>query len=68
MRKESRIKYGNYGNCGGIDGSVQFKGIGTVIIPVPGSNSETVNLHLTNVKYCRTCQFWSVSGGRKDEV
>jgi hypothetical protein len=48
----SSITYGDYGNCGGIGGSVQFKGIGTVIIPVLGPNGETVNLHLTNVKYC----------------
>jgi hypothetical protein len=48
----SSIIYGDYSNCGGIGGSVRFKGIGTVIIPVFGPNSETVNLHLTNVKYC----------------
>lgn len=48
----SSITYGDYGNCGGIGGSVRFKGIGTVIIPVLGPNGETVNLHLTNVKYC----------------
>lgn len=48
----SSITYGDYGNCGGIGGSVRFKGVGTVTIPVPGPNGETVNLHLTNVKYC----------------
>jgi hypothetical protein len=48
----SSITYGDYGNCGGIGGSVRFKGIGTVTIPVPGPNGETVNFHLTDVKYC----------------
>jgi hypothetical protein len=48
----SSITYGDYGNCGGIGGSVRFKGIGTVTIPVLGPNGETVNLHLTDVKYC----------------
>lgn len=48
----SSITYSNYGNCGGIGGSVRFKGIRTVTIPILGPNSETVNLHLTNVKYC----------------
>jgi hypothetical protein len=48
----SSIKYGDLGNCGGIGGSVRFKGVGTVIIPVPGPNGETFNLHLSDVKYC----------------
>jgi hypothetical protein len=48
----SSIIYGNYGNCGGISGSVRFKGIRMVTIPILGLNSEMVNLHLTDVKYC----------------
>jgi hypothetical protein len=48
----SSIIYGDYGNYGGIGGSMRFKGIRTVIIPILGPNSETVNLHLINVKYC----------------
>jgi hypothetical protein len=48
----SSIKYGDFGNCGGIGGSVRFKGVRTVVIPVPGPNGEIINLHLSNVKYC----------------
>jgi len=47
----SSIIYSNYSNCSGISGSVRFKGIRTVTIPILGLNGETVNLHLTNVKY-----------------
>jgi hypothetical protein len=47
----SFIIYSDYGNCGGISGSVRFKGIKIVTIPILGLNSETVNLYLTNVKY-----------------
>jgi hypothetical protein len=47
----SFIIYSNYGNCGGIGGSVRFKGIRTVIISILGLNSKTVNLYLTNIKY-----------------
>jgi hypothetical protein len=47
----SSITYSDYGNYGGISGSVRFKGIRIVTIPILGLNSETVNLHLTDVKY-----------------
>jgi hypothetical protein len=47
----TEIKYGDYGNCGGIGGSVRFEGIGTVKIPIPGPKGP-LNLILTNVKYC----------------
>jgi hypothetical protein len=47
----SSITYSDYSNCGGIGGSVRFKGIKIVTIPVLSPNSETINLHLTNVKY-----------------
>jgi hypothetical protein len=47
----SSIIYSDYGNCGGISGSVQFKGIRIVTIPILGLNSKTVNLYLTDVKY-----------------
>ena len=48
----SSITYSDYGNCGGIGSSVRFKGIRTVTIPILGPNSETINLYLTNIKYC----------------
>jgi hypothetical protein len=48
----SSIIYGDYGNYGGIGKSVRFKGIGMVTIPIPGPNGETINFHLTNIKYC----------------
>jgi hypothetical protein len=47
----SSITYGDYGNCGGIGDSMRFKGIRIVTIPILGPNGETVNLHLTNIKY-----------------
>ena len=31
---------------------MRFKGIKIITIPILGLNSEMVNLHLTNVKYC----------------
>jgi hypothetical protein len=52
MSHFTEIKYGDYGNCGGIGGSVRFEGIGTVKIPIPGPKGKAVNLILTNVKYC----------------
>jgi hypothetical protein len=48
----AEITYGDYGNCGGIGGSVRFEGIGTVKIPIPTPNGQVTNLNLTNVKYC----------------
>jgi hypothetical protein len=48
----TKIKYSDYSNCGGISGSVRFKGISTIKIPIPGPKGKAVNLILTNVKYC----------------
>ena len=47
----TKIKYGDYNNCSGISGSVRFKGISTVKIPIPGPKGKAINLVLTNVKY-----------------
>jgi hypothetical protein len=47
----SSIIYSDYSNYGGISGSVRFKGIRIVTIPILGLNSETINFHLINIKY-----------------
>jgi hypothetical protein len=46
------ITYSDYGNYGGIGGSVRFKSIKMVTILIPGPNSKTINFHLTDIKYC----------------
>jgi hypothetical protein len=43
---------GDYGICGGVGGSVRFEGIGTVKIPIPGTNGRPTFLQLPDVKYC----------------
>jgi hypothetical protein len=48
----TELKKGDYGTCGGVGGSVRFEGIGTVEIPIPGSNGRSTTLRLSNVKYC----------------
>jgi hypothetical protein len=47
----SSIIYSDYSNYSGIGGSVRFKGIEIITIPILGLNSEIVNLYLINVKY-----------------
>jgi hypothetical protein len=47
----AKLKKGDYGTCGGVGGSVRFKGIGTVEIPIPGPNGRLTTLRLSNVKY-----------------
>ena len=48
----TKIKYSDYSNCGGISGSICFKGINTIKISIPSLKGKTVNLILINIKYC----------------
>jgi hypothetical protein len=48
----TNITYGDFGSCGGVGGSVMYKGKGTVKIDIPGPNGKPAQLTLTDVKYC----------------
>jgi hypothetical protein len=47
----TKIKYSDYSNYSGISGSVRFKGINTIKIPIPSPKGKAINLILTNIKY-----------------
>jgi hypothetical protein len=51
MSHFTKIKYSNYSNYSSISGSIYFKGISIIKIPIPSPKGKAINLILTNIKY-----------------